>query len=214
MRTATALRCQIELEDGTIGKGDIVDLTVQGAQVRLTFEQVSTIEVQQEIHLTIEGPNGAWSVSTRAHVRNVRGYRGGWTHVGVEFKDLGTLYSQLENSLSAYFNRRANKRVSALSDAGFAAKLKLGRVVETARVNDISLGGVSVLLSAFQSTAFAPGTTIELRCVLPGTKKELIGKVTVRHRERQRDVDRLGLEFESDGASGFARHVPAIERFL
>jgi c-di-GMP-binding flagellar brake protein YcgR len=214
IRTATALLCEVELEDGTRAKGDIVNLTVQGAQVRLAFEQVSSIEVDQKIRLMIEGPNQEWSVRTRAHVCHVRGYRGGWTHVGVEFQDLGTLYSQLENSLSTYFNRRRNKRVSMTGAAGFAAKLKHGRVVETARVNDISLGGMSVLMSAFQSSAFEQGSKIELHLVLPGTKKELVGKVIVRHRQRAREVDRLGLEFDQESSNGFARHVPAIERFL
>ncbi len=214
LRTAVTLHCQIELENGDRGKGDVLDLTVQGAQIRMAFEHLDAIALDQKVSLTIEGPKQGWSVQTRALVRHLRSDRGVWSYVGLEFMDVGTLYSQLENALSTYFNRRASKRVSMLKESGFSAKIKHGRAIETARISDLSLGGVSVLMNTFQSVAFTTGSTAELRLILPGTKDELAGRVIVRHRQSERGVERLGLEFDHESPMGFARHSAAIERYF
>ncbi len=214
IRTETLLDCVVDLGGGQSATGKVVDLTIHGARVRIVQGDTSALEAERLLDLTIHGPRQSWHVTTRARVRHVSGDRGGQTHVGLVFEDLGFLYSQLENALSVYFNRRSSKRYSTDHEPGFAARLKLGRVVESARVSDLSVGGARVQLNAFQAGPFTVGSSPDLRILLPGTAKDLTGTVNVRHRSREGTLELIGLEFDRDGVKGFARNSEAITRYV
>src|SRR5688572_12596209 len=214
IRTETVLDCELDLGTGQRASGKVVDLTIHGARVRIIGVGAGPLAPEQAVDLTIHGPKNAWHVTTRARVRHLREDREGPLHVGIAFEDLGFLYSQLENALSVYFNRRSSRRYSTTHEPGFAAKLKLGRSVESARMSDLSSGGACVQLSSFQAGPFVTGSNPELRFLLPGTNKELSGTVTVRHRRREGAIESLGLQFDRTEPKGFARNSEAITRYV
>jgi len=48
---------------------------------------------------------------------------------------------------------------------------------------------------------------------LPGSKKELTGQATIRHRRRFDERDIVGVVFDLDDPAGFAQHEDAIAEY-
>jgi hypothetical protein len=214
IRTPTKLKCTIDLGEGNAAVGEILDLSIGGSGIRIPFENLTTLEQDQELELTIHGPLNSWMVWTRAKLRHLRAYRAGMSYLGVAFENLGDLYSQLEHGMGSYFNRRRSKRVNTVDQKELSGKIKSPRHAESIRIRDLSATGASVALNSFQATDIEVGSMVDLRLTLPRGGEELSGRTIVRHRDQTGPTVRLGLEFDADPTVGFARHSAKLEEFV
>ena len=214
VRTETALHCEVGGPNANLVMGQVIDLTVQGARLRVKTIEAEGFAPDTCVDLTIHGPQGAWRVKARGRVRHLRNVSGDWTHIGLLFIDVGYLFSQLENALSVYFNRRQKSRIPTLQEVEFWVKLRLGRTIESARVHNISCDGMGIVLGAAQAVPFVKDSVIDLRFTLPGAKKEFACKATVRYHRRAGSEDRLGLEFDHSDEGAWSAQADAIDSYI
>jgi c-di-GMP-binding flagellar brake protein YcgR len=123
------------------------------------------------------------------------------------------LYSQMEDALGRYFNRRARQRVRPEMDRPLSAHFSSRGQVMWGTVYDLSTKGMGLVVDhveAARLTKHAEGT---VRFQLPDSKKDLEGSVFIRQHRRLREQDMVGLEFDLEQAGGFADHQAELAEY-
>jgi hypothetical protein len=214
------LRIQLSLEgeflfpDGKKAPCTICDLSIRGAEARVHEIDSELLTEGTTCELKVTGPRREWHVCTPVVLRSRKKSDPGWFRIGAEFEKLGDRYGQMETCMAPYFNRRKSRRVNVPVDQGLSVQMGRGRERTSARVRDISSGGVSVTLAKVQALPFVLHAEIEVSMTLPGSKKEMNGKAVIRHIEAVDKMSILGLEFDLSAKDGFSRHSRAIGRFV
>ena len=192
---------------------ELIDLTVRGAGLRLPFAQDRNLKVDDVVEITV-GTMMRSEIVTPARVANVG--RDGDSHVryGVEFLNVGSLYSQLDAFYARYFNRRRNLRVLPSLDRKIQATLRWNGGEHRAHVYDVSETGIGVVVSKDTAAQFAEIPGFEISFQLPGRPGECKGRAAVRHRSPLFNQILLGLKFDLDQADGMQLHTAALRQFI
>jgi c-di-GMP-binding flagellar brake protein YcgR len=192
---------------------ELIDLSVQGAGVRVPFSKDRNRKAGDAVVVTI-GTMMREDVVINARVANVN--PDGKTHIryGLAFTNLGELYSQLDGFYARHFNRRKHVRVIPGLDRRIHATLRWGEQELRVPVFDISEDGLGVTLSKDSAALIADVSKVEVAFKLPGAAEEIRGKATIRHRTANSDKFHVGLQLDTSEAGGFGPHVTAIRAFV
>ena len=143
-------------------EGRLDDLCIQGANVRVSRDAVPYLHVDQVIAARIEHIKEGWSVTSPCMVRSIETTARFYVKVGIEFINSGDLYSQLDDQLGKYFNRRETDRVRVgAGNLGLRLSRKAMRLQAT--VHDLSELGIGAWVDHVQAVRLNVGDTLKFR---------------------------------------------------
>ncbi|MCP5020364.1 MAG: hypothetical protein GY930_01185 [bacterium] len=182
-------------------EGRLDDLCIQGANIRVSREIVPYLHEEQVIAARIEHPREGWSVTSPCMVRSIEETSGFYVRVGVEFVNSGDLYSQLDDHLGKYFNRRTRDRI--LTDPErFSLRLSRKGMRVNAIVHDLSELGIGAWVDHVQANQLERGDTIKFRLHQKlGEQRFVQGRLVLARKECHGAQDFLGLHFLKAEAS-------------
>jgi hypothetical protein len=115
--------------------------------------------------------------------------------VGLEFINSGDLYSQLDDQLGKYFNRRTKDRVRPAPDQ-FSLRLSRKGIRLPASVHDLSELGMGIWVDHVQAVRVQIGDTLKFHLShTRGDKRFVQGRLVVARKESHGAKDYIGLRF-------------------
>ena len=211
---AEAILATIISPSGLAPEGVISDLSIHGAGVLIPFESDPALAVGDVVELILRSPVQGWTVQTPIRLCQVRQEGPRDVLYGGEFINMGNLYSQLENALGAYFNRRVNVRVRPEVSHKVIAQVRAGARRVRSPVHDLSVTGLGISVHRYQKDWIREGQLLDVSFPLPGVKKELSGPAYVRHFDPLTANLLVGLEFDLDDPKGITRHMKKLEAYI
>jgi c-di-GMP-binding flagellar brake protein YcgR len=192
---------------------ELLDLTVRGAGVRVPFANDRNLKRGDIVELSI-GAMMRDEIMTPARIANTQADGNSHIRYGLEFLNLGNLYSQLDAFYSRHFNRRRKPRVLPSLDRKISATLTWNGGELNVHVFDVSEAGIGLVLTKDSAARVLEIPRFNVKFKLPGTNEELKGPVTVKHRSPVQQHVLLGLIFDVEAADGFAKHAAALRAFV
>lgn len=182
-------------------EGRLDDLCIQGANIRVSREVVPYLHEEQVVAARIEHPREGWSVTSPCMVRSIEDTSGFYVRVGVEFINSGDLYSQLDDHLGKYFNRRTKDRIRTTPDR-FGLRLSRKAMRLNATVHDLSELGIGAWVDHVQANRLEKGDTLKFRLDQKmGEQRFVQGRLVVARKESHGAQDFIGLHFLQAEAS-------------
>ncbi|MCA9000819.1 MAG: PilZ domain-containing protein [Planctomycetes bacterium] len=186
---------ELDLPTGDMAPADLYDLTIDGSAVIAPEDLVADLSEDDVIQFTLAHPMHGWSVCTPAKVIRKAPQGPHQTLIGVQFINTGSLYSQLDNAMGRYFNRRKNNRVQPDQNRAIEVKISDGASQFCGKLYDLSPEGVGLTLSAKDGAQLHPDMPLSIAFVLPGSGELVQGEVSVRQRRMMRDLAFVGTLF-------------------
>jgi c-di-GMP-binding flagellar brake protein YcgR len=194
-------------------QGHLIDLSARGVGVAMSFASDPNLAPGDVVDVAISAMMRV-AVETPARVANIGQARVGHVRYGLEFLNVGNLYSQLDAFYGRFFNRRRNARVRTAFDEVVRVEMSWAGGEHTARVYDVSERGMGLAVPADLSVSIDDGELISLRFRLRGSATSLEGLARVRSDvtlERRRVI---GLEFDLEHPGGLSRHGAALREYV
>lgn len=119
---------------------------------------------------------------------------------GFQFVDTSEVFRQLDDSFYKFFNRRRFRRAKPAIGERFKADLAIAGVKHTLDVRDVSLGGISLMVSTELAEALHEGLTCEVSFKVPKTDLVLTNAAEVRHISPEGKRFRVGFALEPSGS--------------
>lgn len=192
---------------------ELLDLTIRGAGIRLPFAADRNLKQGDVVELVI-GNMMRHEVTTPAKVASVKPEAGSHMRYGLEFVNLGNLYSQLDSFYARHFNRRKFQRVIPSLDRKLHATLRWNASELQVHVYDLSECGMGLVLTRDSAARVAELNCFEVSFKLPGEHQEILVGVTVKQRTVLHQQVLLGLEFDTDGAHAVTPYRLALRGFV
>lgn len=208
-----SIRVVLERSEQDVLDASLLDLTMRGAGLRVPARQAPGLQADEVLELTIESDIDGWKIRTPGVVRQIKPGQGGSIEYGIEFINVGQLYSQMDDMMARYFNRRSRVRVPVDSDRPVAASFYSTGHRLMAVVFDVTIHGVGLLVRHAEATALRVGAPANVSMKLPGSKKEIGGGTFIRQHRAIHDQDILGLEFDLKDLNGFVAHQDLIAAY-
>jgi len=194
-------------------EASLLDLTMRGAGVRVPAPEGQAPKVSDVLEVTIQSQRDGWEIRTPGIVRQVKAQKGGAILCGIEFINLGNLYSQMDDTLALYFNRRSRVRVPAEADSPISADLASTGHRLTAVVYDLTTKGIGLLVRHAEATPLRVDAAAIVRLKLPDSKNDMEGRAFIRQHRALHYQDVVGLEFDLRQTEGFAAYQDQIAAF-
>lgn len=211
---AEAILATIISPSGLAPEGVVADLSIHGAGVLIPFESDPALAVGDVVELILRSPVQGWTVQTPIRLCQVRQEGQRDILYGGQFINLGNLYSQLEDALGTYFNRRVNVRVRPEVYHKVIAQVRADARRIRSPIHDLSVTGMGIAIQRYQRDWIEEGQVVDVEFSLPGEKKELSGPARVRHFDPLTANLLVGLEFDLDDRKGIARHRKKLEAYI
>lgn len=174
------------------------DLCIQGASVLVPVPSMPAVHEGEIVGVRIEHAREGWTVLTPGLVRSISEETRRYFRIGLEFINPGNLYSQLEDGLGSYFNRRSAIRLKN-EPVMFEAQIRGSKATRLrARVIDISVTGLGAWVSHVEAAMLKRGDEVMLTLTLPDKLPSIEGAVKVMRKENHGPSDIIGLEFLLD----------------
>lgn len=189
------------------------NLTIRGAGVTTSLTDDGVLSSEDVLGVTIQSTWDSWSIRTPAMVRGAKAGDEGTVDYSIQFINLGNLYSQMEDALGRYFNRRARQRVRPEMDRPLSAQLSSRGQVMWGTVYDLSTQGMGLVVDHVEAARLTVNADGTVRFQLPGPRKDLEGGVIIRQHRRLREQDMVGLEFDLADRDGFVTHEEMLSEY-
>lgn len=174
------------------------DLCIQGASVLVPVPSMPVLSEGEIVGVRIEHAREGWAVLTPGLVRSITEETRRYFRIGLEFINPGNLYSQLEDGLGSYFNRRTAIRLKN-EPLMFVAQIRGSKATRLrARVIDISVTGLGAWVSHVEGASLKQGDEVMLTLTLPDKLPPIEGAVRVMRKENHGPSDIIGLQFLLD----------------
>jgi hypothetical protein len=207
-----SLEITLEPPDRSLIPAELVNLTVRGAGVRVPAETATGLEGDDVLEVCISSKRDRWTIKTPAVVRQVNEERGHLS-CGIEFINLGNLYSQMEDALGRYFNRRAHLRVHPHFDRPDSVTLSSMGNKMMGTVYDLTTHGLGIVLSHVEAAPLKLETEARVSLQLGRKKAVLDGPTVIRHRRKLSMGELVGVEFDLEHESGFGQHQKLLGEY-
>jgi len=194
---ADCLVVQIQRPEGEVIHGELIDLTIGGAGIRVP-EEYGSMKSEDLAHLLLAHPLDGWEVKTPIRLSRVTPSGEGHVLLGFQFINEGNLFAQLENAMARYFNRRHATRVTPELDEQLPVSLRWGPHRVHARAQDLSGDGLGLSVDLVSAMHLEVGLSVQVRLELPDGKEIIQVESEVRRMQRVEDRVFLGLCFEID----------------
>ena len=196
----------------TIG-GHVLEMSGQGMGIAAPAESLTVLSVDRVVELSV-GSDHADRVVTPARIVSALPLDDYWARYGVLFVNVGGLYPQLDAFFQAHFNRRRHVRARPLVRDVVRAQMNWDGGQLTARVNDVSDGGMALSISPLSTLILSVGTQVALRFRLPGVVRSVSGRAEVRYVAELPRHRVIGLAFDLEDPHGIQRDLTLIQAFV
>lgn len=199
---------------GTEFQGEFLDASISGAAARFTLSNEPGLQLGDVVEVCIGALNHERRVETPARVVYVE--PGGDQHwrYAFEFTSPGNLYSQMDEFHAQIFNRRKDRRIQIPPEQAIRAKLKWGQNSLDCKLYDLSIGGMSTVLTDDKAQRLDGIERLRVTIELNHGEAPIEGAATIGHREQLPGRMLFGIQFKLDGENGFRAHQATLDRFI
>ncbi len=190
-----SLVVELDLPSGDMAPADLYDLTIEGSAIIVPEDLVTEIEVDDVVQFTLAHPMHGWSVCTPAKVVRKAPQGPHQSLVGLQFINTGSLYSQLDNAMGRYFNRRKLNRVHPDKGKVIQVKVSDGATQYTGKIYDVSNEGLGFTLPKEDGAKLHPDMPLSVAFLLPNSEELIQGEISVRQRRKMHDLAFVGALF-------------------
>ncbi|MEZ5975346.1 MAG: PilZ domain-containing protein [Planctomycetota bacterium] len=127
-------------------------------------------------------------------VRSIEATARFYVKVGIEFINSGDLYSQLDDQLGKYFNRRETDRIK-VGPGHLSLRLSRKAIRLQATMHDLSELGIGAWVDHVQAAKLAVGDMLKFRLKSREDNGTVHGRVKVARKEMHGAKDYIGLVF-------------------
>lgn len=205
------LEATIHLPDGRKVLGDCVDVSVGGAGI--VVPQAKAIEIVEgaKVRVVIQHVGRAKGIESEAVVVTVSNV-GSLVRYGMRFVSVAKIVQQVDSFYARWFNRRRSARVMPDFTTKVSSSVRWSDGELSARVHDISMGGIGILATQEQVAGLTQGTRVELSLGLPGSAVPIACRARVVGVKTFTKNVLVGLEFEANG--GIERYAAGLQRYI
>jgi hypothetical protein len=132
----------------------------------------------------------------------------------LEFIPVAGQSTELERFFFAHFERRSQVRAAPLARDVVRAQLHWPGGQLTARVHDLSAGGMALSISPLSVVQLQTGQELGLRFRLPAAVRSIAGKGEVRYTAELPRYRLIGIAFDLGDPQGIARERAEIDAFV
>lgn len=191
--------------------GELLDLSAHGVGLNVNREKGKALNLGDAIEVGITRLSHG-KVITPAKVVYMASGSEKMQRIGVEFINIGNLYSQLDGLFARVFNRRASNRVRPSLDRKLYVHLSWGGTSHKGTVVNISETGLGLTMPAADAGSLVGVKDVSISMRLPGESTDLQGRAIVRSVSVVGDRVIVGLMFDFD--SPLEQHKPAIVNYI
>ncbi|MFT4647436.1 MAG: c-di-GMP-binding flagellar brake protein YcgR [Glaciecola sp.] len=205
-----SLVVELDLPSGEMAPADLYDLTIDGSAIIVPEDSVAELNDDDVVQFTLAHPIHGWSVCTPAKVVRIAPQGPHQTLIGLRFINTGSLYSQLDNAMGRYFNRRKISRVHPDKGKTIQVQISDGATQFTGKIYDLSTDGVGITLPQKDGCKLHPDMPLSIAFMLPNSDELVQGEVSIRQRRLMRDLSFVGTLF----GDGFQQFADTIEEYV
>jgi c-di-GMP-binding flagellar brake protein YcgR len=187
--------------------GECVDLSIGGAWVEFERNEDPGLAPEAICWLRIREDSLPETVVATCRVVVVQKLETGRIRVGFEFTNRIELYAQLDEHYAALFNRRRHVRASAEGEGPVQVRITWREGSLRAIANDISEGGLGIVLPLETARFLARDAKVELLVQLPEEREGIACRGTIRTCTDFAKSCLVGIEFAADSVEV---HLPAL----
>lgn len=205
----------VSLESPATGKlvdGDCVDISLGGSQVLFDVDKEPRLKVGSDLELWVRSDSRQNAVRARAKVTRRESEGVSMVRYSFAFTNTPEIFAQLDSFYSRFFNRRRYVRVIPDLNSKVPLRISWKDNEIGAKAQDLSCGGVGILLSREKAAQLDGVTKVLVTLSLPGAPEPLKGLATVKGRATFAKNVLFGLEFDEDG--GIDPAHPDLCRFV
>ncbi len=174
------LSVKLEVKDGAPVPGELIDVSAGGVAMTFADDIDPNLDTGETLTLAFSAMVHGGRVMAHAKVLNIsRGESAPIYHL--EFTDAHELFAQLDAFYLKFFNRRRLHRVRPALDTRLAGDLHFGMGTMAIKINDISLDGFGVRLSAANGSMLTDVKELDVAFKLPGTPTPIRWKARRMH---------------------------------
>lgn len=189
--------------------GECIDLSIGGAWVEFAPGEDPRLAPDAITWLRIREDSRQETVTATCRVVGVRKLETGRIRVGFEFTNRIELYAQLDEFYAGLFNRRRHVRASGQGEGSVQVRITWREGSLRAIANDISEGGLGIVLPLETARFLARDTKVELVVQLPEEREAIACGGTIRTCTDFAKSCLVGIEFAPGG--GIEQHLPALK---
>ena len=215
---AHRLDIAVKTEDGKAFRGEVLDVAIDGAGTRFERETGPVFGLGHSVALIFSAPwldepiEVSGKVRSRIELGEYRQYR-----YSFEFDQSAELQKRLPEGVFRLFNRRCAYRTSPDPAKPVAVVIKppgVGMAKVTARLKDISVSGLALLVDPEAENTLGELDVIEMSFRLPTSDQDFQLVGWIRSRELVNEHARYGVEFDDKRSKHFARRRDEIFAYV
>jgi len=205
------LEATIVTADGRKAIGECADLSVGGAGVAVPQTKNLDIPEGTKVRLLVQHRSRARGVEAAAEIVSIA-HVGTTVRYGLRFESIAEVVQQMDSFYARWFNRRRSTRVMPDFTTKVTSSVRWSDGELSARVHDISMGGVGILATLEQVATLKEKSRVELSLTLPGTPLPIVCRARVVGMKSFTKNVLVGLEFEPNG--GIERYAAGLQRYV
>lgn len=183
--------------DGLVG--EVMDVSAQGVAIRVSRNSAPVLSLGENVAFPFTPRSQTEPVALRATVRS-RNLLDKYWRYGFEFQLKCTLNMRFAEEFYGLFNRRNAFRVKPLPDESISVNITgldaSVPSIATAKLNDVSATGLSVLIPLTIDPTLAKNATLRTALRPPTSSRALKLAGRIRHRTAHNSTVCYGLQFE------------------
>ncbi len=198
-------------EDGRKATGECVDVSIGGAGVSLPRTKDLELVEGTKVRVRVHHMSRARGIEASAEVVTVAQI-GSNVRYGLRFVDINEVIQQVDSFYARWFNRRRSPRVMPDFTTKVTGSVKWSDGELSARIHDISMGGVGVLATLEQVAPLKIKARVEISLKLPNSPLPIVCRARIVGMKAFTKNVLVGLEFEPNG--GIERYAVGLQRYV
>ena len=202
------IRAEVGGENGDVA-GDVLDVSLKGAAVRIALEHDPTFAIGERVNLTLDSDT-LGSATIQATVR-ARSELSGFRRFDFAFPNPDTLRRQLNAKFMRFFNERKAFRIEPSPETPIDVHMTSETYQPTGRLRDLSADGVGIIVDGESERRLARVVDVGITFALPGHARPVSFQASIRKRFRLDGTDGVcyGLSWDPE-VSDFSTHQQRV----
>ena len=194
--------------------GEVVDLSLKGATVRIALEEDPTFYLSEKVTLTLNSKR-MQSVQFLATVQS-RTEWDGFRRFGLVFPNPSILRARLGVGLLRMFNERHSFRVEPSAQERVGVKISGKGFLATGHIRDVSADGVAAVIDLEAERRLSNIVHVNVEFKLPGQDRSVTFQAAVRNRYRLACYETvcIGLRFDPEASPDFASQQRCVADYV
>ena len=202
------IRAEVGGENGHVA-GDVLDVSLKGAAVRIALEHDPTFAIGERVNLTLDSDT-LGSATIQATVR-ARSELSGFRRFDFAFPNPDTLRRQLNAKFMRFFNERKAFRIEPSPETPIDVHMTSETYQTTGRLRDLSADGVGIIVDGESERRLARVVDVGITFALPGHARPVSFQASIRKRFRLDGTDGVCYGFSWDPeVSDFSTHQQRV----